>query len=77
MKLPEDTKMGDLFWFNTEPVRVSNWCYLSNEKYCFDLEFISITLEGNVAATMSQIPMGFDFYGTEIKRMTPLEEELY
>lgn len=77
MKLPEDTKAGDLFWFNEEPVRVASWCYLSNQKYCFDLEFIAIKLNGDVAAMMVQIPMGFDFYGVEIKRMTPLEEELY
>jgi hypothetical protein len=77
LKLPEDTKSGDLFWFNKEPVRVTNWCYLANQKYCFDLEFISVMLDGSIAAMMVQIPMGFDFYGVEIRKMTPLEEQLY
>lgn len=77
MKLPDDAKVGDLFWFNQEPVRVSAWCYLSNEKYCFDLEFIGVKLNGEIAAMMVQIPMGFDFYGVDIRRMTPLEEELF
>ena len=77
MKLPENTKAGDLFWFNNEPVRIGNWCYLSNEKYCFDIEFVGVQLDGEVAGRMVYIPMGFEFYGITIRRMTPLEEELY
>lgn len=77
MRLPEDAKVGDLYWFNTEPVRISAWCYMHNEKYCFDIEFIDVKLNQQVAATMTYIPMGFDFYGVEIRRMTPLEEELF
>jgi len=77
LKLPEDTKKGDLFWFNDEPVRIGSWCYLANERYCFDIEFIGVKLNGDTAAVMIQIPMGFDFYGVDIRRMSPLEEELY
>ena len=77
MKLPEDAKKGDLFWFNESPVRISAWCYLANEKYCFDLEFIEIRIDDTPAVTMVQVPMGFEFYGVEIRRMTPLEEELF
>lgn len=77
MKLPDDAKSGDLFWFNDEPVRIGDWCYLFNEKYCFDIEFIAVELDGEVAGRMIYIPMGFEFYGVEIRRMTPLEEELF
>jgi hypothetical protein len=74
LKLPEDTKVGDLFWFNMEPVRVSAWCYLANEKYCFDIEFI---INDKPSARMICIPMYFDFYGVEIRRMRSLEQELF
>jgi hypothetical protein len=77
LKLPEDAKVGDLFWFNDEPVRVSKWRYLSNEKYCYDLEFIGVMLDYQTAAAMTQIPMDFNFYEVVIRRMAPLEEELF
>lgn len=77
MILPEDTKKGDLFYFNGEPIRITAWNYYQDDKYFFDLEFLSILHDGVPAAYMTHIPMGFDFYRVDIRRMNKLEQELY
>ena len=92
MKFPDDTKVGDMFWMNNEPVRVIAWGYISrlssfiiprNNIYgpsfdsYFDIEFVDIVDEGRPAATMVVIPVCWDFYETEIRRMSSLEKELF
>ena len=80
MTFPPDTRVGDLFRMNGEPVKVTAWNYLDsyyNDKRYFDIEFISIGKALGSPASMVLIPMGFDFYATEITRMTPLEEQLF
>jgi hypothetical protein len=79
MNFPEDTKVGDMFWLNDEPVRVTAWNYLYGppHSYYFDLDFVDITREGRPSAGMILIPMGFDFYGAEIRKMSSLELELF
>lgn len=79
MSFPEDTQEGDLFWMNDEPVRITAWNYyygISFDKY-FDIEFVSIIEDNRSAASMVLIPMGYNFYGTEIRRMSSLEKELF
>jgi hypothetical protein len=77
LNLPEGSKKGDLFYFNGEPVRISAWNYYSDHGYFFDIEFLSILQNGVPAASMVNIPMGFDFYGITITKMSKLEEELF
>lgn len=83
MTFPENAKVGDLFFMNEEPVRISAWNYTyktfgdSFDLY-FDLEFVDIAPPLlRKASTMLLIPMGYDFYGVSIREMTPLEKELY
>lgn len=78
MKFPEDTEVGDMFWMNNEPVRVIAWGYigLSFDSY-FDIEFVDIMNEGAPAASMVLIPTDWDFYETEIRRLSSLEKELF
>lgn len=79
MRFPEDTQAGDLFWMNDEPVRITAWNYLYgpiHDRY-FDIEFVSIIQDNRSAASMVLIPMGYDFYGTSIRRMSSLEKELF
>ena len=45
--------------------------------YYFDLEFIDIITDGRPAASMVMIPMGFDFYLCDIRKMSSLEMELF
>lgn len=79
MKFPPDTKVGDMFWLNDEPVRITAWNYIYGPPYShyFDLDFVDIVKEGRPAAGMILIPMGFDFYGAEIRKMSSLELELF
>lgn len=79
MNFPKDSKVGDMFWLDNEPVRIIAWNYLYGPPYShyFDLEFVDIVSEGTPAASMVLIPMGFDFHGAEIRKMTGLELELY
>ena len=79
MIFPPDTKAGDYFWMNGEPVRVSAWGYrIDNSFDCFfDIEFLEIKTDGKSAASMVLIPIGFEFYGTDIRRMSSLEMELF
>lgn len=83
MTFPDTTQVGDLFFMNDEPVRISAWNYTyktfgDNVDYYFDFQFISIMFaEGEPAGSMVLIPMGYDFYYTEIREMTPLEKELW
>lgn len=79
MRFPDDTQVGDLFWMNDEPIKITAWNYLYgpvHDRY-FDLEFMSITQDNRSSASMVLIPMGYDFYGTEIRRMSSLEKELF
>lgn len=79
MRFPDDTQPGDLFWMNGEPVMVTAWDYyyaLPYDRY-FDIEFLSVLEDSRSAASMTLIPMGFNFYGTEIRRMSSLEKELF
>lgn len=70
-----------MFWLNNEPVRITAWNYSnlndSLDTRYFDIEFVDIIREGRPAATMVLVPMGFDFYGAEIRRMSSLEKELF
>ena len=79
MKLPSDRKLGDMFWLNNEPVRVTAWNYIYGppHSHYFDIEFVDIIREGRPAASMVLIPMEFDFYGVEIRKMSSLELELF
>ena len=79
MALPNTTKVGDLFWLNNEPIRITAWNYLYGppHSYYFDIEFIEITKDGMPAAGMILIPMGFDFHGAEVREMTDVEKELF
>jgi hypothetical protein len=74
----EGEMLGACFWINGEPVRITAWNYSTNggSNYFFDIEFLDILREGKPAATMVQIPMGFDFYNAEVRRMSSLEMEL-
>lgn len=79
MTFPIDTQVGDLFWLNDEPVRITAWNYtygLGFDRY-FDIEFISIMKDYKPAAAMVLIPMGYDFYGTDIRKMSELERLLF
>jgi len=75
----EGSMEGACFWINGEPVRVTAWNYSNNGgvSYLFDLEFLNILGEGGMAAAMVQIPIGFEFYGADIVRMSSLEMELF
>jgi hypothetical protein len=42
-----------------------------------DIEFLEIKTDGKPAASMVLIPIGFEFYGTDIRRMSSLEMELF
>lgn len=78
-KFPLETKVGDLFWIDNEPVKITAWDYThedGTDRY-FDLEFIDVIKEGRPAAGMMLIPMGFDFYGSKIRSMSSLERELF
>ena len=79
MKFPEDTEVGDMFWMNNEPVRVIAWGYIYGPSFdsYFDIEFVDIVDEGRPAATMVVIPICWDFYETEIRRMSSLEKALF
>lgn len=81
MTFPKDAKIGDVFRMSGEPVRITNWNYSvkddSDDRKYFDIEFLDITRDGEPAASMILIPMDFDFYETEIVRVTPLEVELF
>lgn len=70
---------GACFWVNGEPVRITAWNYSTNggTSYFFDIEFLNILREGKPAAAMVQIPIGFEFYGADIVRMSSLEMELF
>ena len=76
-KFPDDTKIGDMFWLEDEPVMVTNWNYFHNYSYYFDITFVDVLSEGKPAASMVLIPMGFDFYGATIRKMSSLEKELF
>lgn len=79
MKFPDDTQTNDLFWMNDEPVKVTAWNYLyglSHNRY-FDIEFLSVMQDNRSTASMTLIPMGYDFYGADIRRMSSLEKELF
>lgn len=76
MKLPSDTKVGDMLWFNNEPVRIVAW-YYSHGTYYFDLEFIDIIRDGKPSAGMTWIPVDFEFYKCDIRKMSSLELELF
>ena len=79
MRFPIDTKAGDLFWMNDEPVRIVAWNYLYGpiwDRY-FDLDFIGIMPDDRSDASMVLIPMGYDFYQTTIRKMSSLEKELF
>lgn len=79
MTFPLETKVGDYYWMNDEPVRITAWNYYVNGSFdsFFDIEFVDIISEGRPAASMVMIPMGFDFYMCEIRRMSSLEKELF
>ena len=80
MRFPIEEKMeGACFWINGEPVRITAWNYSTDggSNYFFDIEFLDILRAGRPAASMVQIPIGFEFYGADIKRMSSLEMELF
>ena len=60
-------------------MRVSAWGYRIDSSFdCFfDIEFLEIKTDGKPAAAMVLIPIGFEFYGTDIRRMSSLEMELF
>lgn len=76
---PDDTQAGDMFWMNDEPIRITEWNYSNRDSYdrYFDLEFVDIIANGRPAACMVLIPMGFDFFGVTIRKMSSLEKELF
>lgn len=79
MVFPSDSKKGDLFWMENEPVRITAWNYtygLDRDRY-FDLEFINYTNDFIAYSTMILIPISFNFYQTEIRKMSTLEAELF
>jgi hypothetical protein len=81
MQIPDDTQVGDLVWIDDEPVRITAWNYNYGpflNKY-FDIEFVGIMEDGGgrSAASMIMIPMGFDFHGAIIRKMSSLEKELF
>lgn len=79
MSFPPDTQEGDLFWMNEEPVRIGAWNYTYGphwERY-FDIDFLCIMKDSKPAASMVLIPIGYEFYGVDIRRMSSLEKELF
>jgi len=80
LTFPLETREGDYFWMNNEPVRITAWNYTMPGhilSYYFDIEFIDIITDGRPAASMVMIPMGFDFYLCDIRKMSSLEMELF
>jgi hypothetical protein len=76
MKFPDDIQAGDLFWMSSEPVKILA-VYPSIHGRYYDIEFLSIGEDSRSSATMTLIPIEYDFYGTEIRKMSSLEKELF
>ena len=59
MKFPSDTKVGDIFWLNDEPVRITAWNYNyihgTPYSYYFDLDFVDSVKEGMPACSLYDI----------------------
>jgi len=79
MRFPEDTKVGDLFWMDGEPIRVIMWGYIYGPAFdnYFDIEFLNLVDNDKVPTTMILIPTCWDFDGSDIRRMSSLEKELF
>jgi hypothetical protein len=79
MTFPLDTKVGDLFWVNEEPVRITAWNYAYGTYFdtYFDIQFLDLNRSDGPMGSMVLIPMGYNFYGTEIRKMSSLEKELF
>jgi hypothetical protein len=79
MTFPIDSKPGDLFWMNSEPIRITAWNYTYGMGFdrFFDIMFIGIAPDYRSEATMLLVPMGYDFYDVTIRRMSSLESELF
>lgn len=76
MTFPEDTKVGDYFLLNGEPVLVTAWNYSTNDNdKLFDIEFIDWSAIGMKGVTTCS--MGYDLYMCDIIRMPSLLMELF
>lgn len=80
MVFPDDSKVGDFFFIDDELVLITEWNYIlfNAENRYFDLYFIDASKsELEAVCCMSVIPMEYDFHGAFIRRVSPLEQELF